>query len=138
MFTSAALISAGFIRLLPALLVAPCNLTPRGRKYQFGLCLLALLHYWAKSALLLNFFSLYNQSGKWSAQTFSNGLSRIQIRASLSAFQKPNIGLMEAGLFRQSRPAKSLGFAIFLHYRGEGVGQFQGNALHLLKMPCPA
>lgn len=130
MFTSAVLISAGFIRLLPALLVAPCNLTPRGRKYQFGLCLLVLLHCWAKSAFPLNFFGFYDQSGKWPAQTFSDGLSRIQIRTSLSAFQKPNVGLMQAGLFCQSRPAQSLGCAIFLHNRGETVGQFQGNALH--------
>ena len=99
------------------------------------LCLLALLHCWVKSGLLLKLFSLYDQSGKWPPQTSSDGLRRIQIRASLSAFQKPNIGLMQAGLFRQSRPAKSSGFAIFLHHRGETVGQFHGNALHHLKMP---
>ncbi len=117
-----AMISTVFNRQLSTLPVTSRNLKPCDGKRRFDLRLVALLHSWLNSAFLLNFFGFDDQLRKTPAQTFSDGLSRIQIWASLSAFQKPNIGLVQTSFFRQSRPAQPPGFTAFLHDRGETVG----------------
>lgn len=50
---------------------------------------------------LLDFFGFDDHLRKRESQTVCDGLSRVQIRASLPALQKSNVGLVESGLGSQ-------------------------------------
>jgi hypothetical protein len=60
-----------------------------------------------ESIRLLSFFGFNDQFGEWLAQTSGNSLSRIQVWASFSALQKPNVGLMQPRLRGESRSAET-------------------------------
>lgn len=50
---------------------------------------------------LLDFFGFDDQLRKRESQTVCDGLSRVQIRASLPALQESDVSLMESGLGSQ-------------------------------------
>ena len=66
---------------------------------------------------------LGDQFSEGKAQGVGNGFGRVEIGAALSPLQQADVSLMQAGHFRQRRPAQLLPFAVFFDHPRKSVGQ---------------
>jgi len=74
-----------------------------------------------QSMLLLKPLRIGNHLSKRRSQSRGDGLCRVQIWASFSAFQKANVRLVKAGFLGQSRAAEFLCLPLFLDNAGKGI-----------------